>query len=299
MVVLQALFLVVVIYLAIRLLHLDQVSEAPKLYFKEGSAFVKNILTNCSILKDTYVPTLLWGKSGHLQTFIYAKLGRVKSPFPKGNRHYLEMPDSALMTFDVFEPYTSHISKDDLTILICPGLANSSEASYVCTFVHYAQERGYRVAVLNHLGALPSVKLNTPRMFTYGCTDEFSRMVDEVKKLYPNSKLLAVGFSMGGNIITKYLGESKENEKKFLCGISVCQGYDALRCVPLLLDWHHMRRAYVYVMTAHQKTLLKHHHDVLLNEEVKQKYGLDEDKIMASTSLLELDEQYSRFIRYK
>lgn len=63
-----------------------------------------------------YVPTLLWGKSGHLQTFIYAKLGRVKSPFPKGNRHYLEMPDGALMTFDVFEPYTSHKSKGKIIV---------------------------------------------------------------------------------------------------------------------------------------------------------------------------------------
>lgn len=52
MVVLQALFLLVVLYLAIRLLHLDQVSEAPKLYFKEGSSFVKNILTTCTILKE-------------------------------------------------------------------------------------------------------------------------------------------------------------------------------------------------------------------------------------------------------
>lgn len=55
-----------------------------------------------------------------------------------------------------------------LHLLVCPGIANSSEASYVCMFVNYAQDHGYRVAVLNHLGVLPSVPLTSSRMFTYG-----------------------------------------------------------------------------------------------------------------------------------
>lgn len=53
-------------------------------------------------------------------------------------------------------------------MVLCPGIANSSETTYICTFVHYAQERGYRVAVLNHLGALSSAPLTSSRMFTYG-----------------------------------------------------------------------------------------------------------------------------------
>ena len=54
------------------------------------------------------------------------------------------------------------------TLAICPGIANSSESSYIRTFVSYAQTHGFRVAVLNHLGALNSEKLSAPRIFTYG-----------------------------------------------------------------------------------------------------------------------------------
>ena len=51
-------------------------------------------------------------------------------------------------------------------------------------------------------------------------------MIDKLQEMYPDSKLMAVGFSMGANIITRYLGENKANQRKVLCGMSVCQGYD-------------------------------------------------------------------------
>lgn len=57
---------------------------------------------------------------------------------------------------------------DDITVAICPGIGNTSESVYIRTFVHYAQCHGYRTAVLNHIGALPSVQVTSHRIFTYG-----------------------------------------------------------------------------------------------------------------------------------
>lgn len=51
---------------------------------------------------------------------------------------------------------------------ICPGIGSHSKHKYVRTFVDYAQRRGYRCAVLNHLGAPPDVELTSARIFTYG-----------------------------------------------------------------------------------------------------------------------------------
>ena len=60
------------------------------------------------------------------------------------------------------------MSTEDLTLVICPGINNSSESEYIRTFVTYCQKQGYRVAVLNHLGAIRYIPLTSPRMFTYG-----------------------------------------------------------------------------------------------------------------------------------
>lgn len=59
-------------------------------------------------VSSRYIPPLLWGKSGHLQTALYGKLGRVSSPHPKGIRKYLPMQDGATATFDLFEPLGDH-----------------------------------------------------------------------------------------------------------------------------------------------------------------------------------------------
>ena len=43
---------------------------------------------------------------------------------------------------------------------------------------------------------------------------------------YPNSRFIAVGFSMGANIVVKYLGEHEVVQSRFAGAISCCQGYN-------------------------------------------------------------------------
>jgi len=54
-------------------------------------------------------------------------------------------------------------------------------------------------------------------------------MVDRVRDAYPNSMYILVGFSMGGNIVVRYLGEDPSRQASFACAVSLCQGYDAIR----------------------------------------------------------------------
>jgi len=51
-------------------------------------------------------------------------------------------------------------------------------------------------------------------------------MVNEMMGKYPDSKFIAVGFSMGANIVVKYLGEHEETQSQFIGAISCCQGYN-------------------------------------------------------------------------
>lgn len=66
-----------------------------------------------------------------------------------------------------------------------------------------------------------------------GCTWEFSAMVGYIKRTYPQTQLIVVGFSLGGNIVCKFLGENMANQERVLCCVSICQGYSALRWVVL------------------------------------------------------------------
>jgi len=118
---------------------------------------------------------------------------------------------------------------DDITVAICPGIANSSESVYIRTFVHLAQCNGYRCAVLNHIGALRSVQVTSTRIFTYGHTEDFAAMVEHLHQKYRHTRIVAVGFSLGGNLVTKYMGEDQKTKPTCVIGgISICQGYNAV-----------------------------------------------------------------------
>lgn len=64
-------------------------------------------------------------------------------------------------------------------------------------------------------------------MIFIGGTEEYGAMVDEVLRRHPATKLMGVGFSMGGNMVVKYIGEDNSRQNNFLCVMSLCQGYDA------------------------------------------------------------------------
>jgi len=259
---------------------------------KENS--VKEILEKCAILKERYDPPYVWGRNGHIQTAIYGALGHstLKRCFDK--RHQVKLEDGTTVTFDVFEPIAKHDSEGDFTLALCPGIANSSESNYIRTLVHYAQEHGYRCAVLNHLGALKDVQLTSNHIFSYGGTDELEAMMNKLFEIYPSTKFISIGFSMGANVTTRYLAKvNRENRSRILIGLSVCQGYCAMASAPVYHDWENGRRIYNYIITENMKRLLKRNYRRAVLPHIQS--GLvDEQKLWGATSILVLDEVYSR-----
>lgn len=55
-------------------------------------------------LHYSYVPTRLWGFSGHMQTVLHSIIGRVKCPWPLGERVYLSLEDGSTLTYDLYQP---------------------------------------------------------------------------------------------------------------------------------------------------------------------------------------------------
>ncbi|XP_075431295.1 monoacylglycerol lipase ABHD2 [Ascaphus truei] len=284
------------LYIIVRCLNLKSPTGPPELVFQD-TALARFLLKSCPLLTKEYIPPLIWGKSGHIQTALYGKMGRVSAPHPCGIRKYLMMPDGATATFDLFEPLTEHCTGDNVTMVICPGIANHSEKQYIRTFVDYAQKNGYRCSVLNHLGALPNIELTSPRMFTYGCTWEFGAMVSYIKKTFLQTKLIVVGFSLGGNIVCKYLGEALANQERVICGVSVCQGYSASRAQETFLQWDQCRRLYNFLMADNMKKIILSHRQAIFGDGNKVNEILEDmdiSRLYTATSLMQIDDTVMR-----
>ncbi|VDM98920.1 unnamed protein product [Thelazia callipaeda] len=288
----------------IRFLDLLSYPEKPAVTYmlqtsldKTFDSSIGEVLNRCPILNEIYSPPLLWGRSGHLQTASYGLFGHASLIRTYDRRHVVKLNDGSSVIFDVFEPVKFHPSGKDITLTLCPGIANTSESNYIRTCVHYAQENGFRCAVLNHLGALKHVPLTSNRIFSYGGTEELESMINRLTDLYPSTRFFCIGFSMGANITTRMMAKfsSESIRKRIISALSVAQGYCATSSIALYHSWENGRRAYNYLMTENMKRLLRRNYDMAVAPHVKT--GLiTEQQLWTATSMMALDDSYTRRI---
>lgn len=68
------------------------------------------------------------------------------------------------------------------------------------------------------------------------------------------------------------------------------------RGTQFLMKWENFRRLYLYVMTENVKQIIRKHKHVLLSEDVKKKYDINESDVQYALTLPDLDEVYTRKI---
>jgi len=292
---LSLVFVAVVLLFLFKILNVNNYPEKSLLYCANAQ-FLDAFLKRVPELSEPYVPTRLWGFSGHIQTIVQGVISRFQCPIVSGRRIFLKLTDGATLSYDLYQSRESHPEAEeaDFTIAVCPGIGNNSESVYIRRVVFNAQKHGYRVAVLNHIGTLKKVPVTSPRLFQYGGTSDFGAMVKDVVRRYRYTKIVCVGFSMGGNMVTKYIGEPRVKPSNVIAGISVCQGYDANRVMNFLLEWKGFRRLYCYAMTENMKAIIRRWTPVLFSEDVKRRLGINERQAFNAGTLQELDDVYSR-----
>ena len=94
-------------------------------------------------------------------------------------------------------------------VFICPGLTGDFNSAYVmrvCKALANSPQQ-YRPVVFHPRGR-GGIPIDTPFLYSCGYTHDFRRVVTHVReKVGPDEKMYAVGFSMGGNYLVKYMGE--------------------------------------------------------------------------------------------
>ncbi len=141
-----------------------------------------------------------WLRGPHLQT-AFARLAR---PFPRpaARRERWELPDGDFLDVDRFEGPAPGAP----LLVVCHGLEGSSHAPYVRGLVAQALRRGLAAAALNFRGC--SGEMNRlPRFYHSGETGDLAYAVGRLSGERPGRPLCLCGFSLGGNVVAKYLAE--------------------------------------------------------------------------------------------
>ena len=141
-------------------------------------------------------------KNRHIQT-LYTSLFR---KLPNIN---MEIEKFNLEDGDFLECYwhnkPKHNSNTPIVILF-HGLAGSYKSSYIQGTMNKLSQNGF-ASVLMHFRGCSGIENELPRSYHSGETGDALSWINHITSNFPDSKIFTVGYSIGGNMMLKLLGE--------------------------------------------------------------------------------------------
>jgi predicted alpha/beta-fold hydrolase len=162
-------------------------------------------------------PFLLFNR--HLETVYPALFRSINVAFPKSER--ITTSDHDFLDLDWY------LGNSKKLVIISHGLEGNSKRAYVLGMTKAFIQQGYDVLAWNFRGC--SGELNMAQRFYHsGATDDLDTVVQHAlsKALYQSISL--IGFSLGGNLTLKYLGEGYASASRIRNAVAIS--------VPLDLD---------------------------------------------------------------
>jgi predicted alpha/beta-fold hydrolase len=135
---------------------------------------------------------------------IFANLWRPR-PGPPVAAERWELPDGDFL--DLLR--TTGLPPEAPLAVLCHGLEGSASAPYVRGLARALVSRGV-ASVSLHFRTCGGEPNRLPRTYHSGETGDLSLVVDRLAAERPGRPLLVAGFSLGGNVVVKYLGERGE-----------------------------------------------------------------------------------------
>ncbi len=171
------------------------------------------------LVKSEFEPAPLWGNR-HIQTIVPNLLFR---PIPvELRRERVELPDGDFIDVDWTTGTTGPI------VIVLHGLEGSMHSRYACNMMQALHAMGLRGAFPYFRGCTGEPN-RLPVSYHSGFTQDLEYLSGLLKQREPGTPLAAVGYSLGGNVLLKWLGESP-NASRLVTGVAVSVPFDLAAC---------------------------------------------------------------------
>ena len=156
------------------------------------------------LIQSSYRPGR-WLRGEHLETIIPAQTRPL--PRVRYHRERIETPDEDFLDLDW--SYASGADRSERLVILSHGLEGSSDGKYIRGTARVFNAAGWDALAWNCRGCSGEIN-RLPRTYHSGISDDLGLVIDRVlgdKTLRMYRTIVLVGYSMGGNITLKYLGE--------------------------------------------------------------------------------------------
>ncbi|MCG6864150.1 MAG: hydrolase [Thiogranum sp.] len=140
-----------------------------------------------------------WLPGAHLQTLFPHVFRRGRRIAFKRER--IELPDGDFIDIDWGPEHNGPL------VLLLHGLEGSIRSHYAGGLMQSLGEHGLQVALMNFRGCSGEPN-RQPRSYHSGETGDVDTLVRLLHRRFPQRRLFAIGISLGGNVLLKWLGEN-------------------------------------------------------------------------------------------
>lgn len=226
------------------------------------------------IQQSDYRPPLFF-KNPHIQSVfpqIFRKIEGVSYI-----RERIKTPDDDFIDLD----WSS--VKSSRCVILAHGLEGTTMRPYMLGMVNAFHKKGWDTVSMSFRGCSgePNRFL---RSYHHGVSDDLATVVDHVAgRSY--AKIAVVGFSLGGNVLLKYLGERNLEKPQSLCGGVAISAPCDLRSCAAKMD--HKSRAF------YTKHFLRMLHDKLVEKKKLFPDLVNDDRYETISTFREYDNRYT------
>ncbi len=193
-----------------------------------------------------------WLPGPHAQT-IAGRLLRRPTP-PPLRRERIDLPDGDFLDLD----FTAGARPGTPVVLLLHGLEGSSRRGYALNIYRELETRGIAAVGMNFRGCSGEPN-RSARSYHSGETEDLRHVLVLLAERFPGSPLGGIGFSLGGNVLLKYLGEEGDAAAaRIRSCVAVSVPYDLGACADAL-ERTRMGRFYTrrFLVTLRDKTVAR------------------------------------------
>lgn len=177
------------------------------------------------IIPSKYQPSLLF-KNGDLATIYAGVLRKIEGIVQQRER--ISLPDGDFLDLD----WSFAAEKTDKVAIILHGLEGNAQRPYVTGSANAFNKVGFDVCAVNYRGCSGETN-RLFRSYHSGATEDLEAVVHHVISMQRYTSIILKGFSLGGNLALRYLGEKGSDlpkELKATIAVSVpCDLHSSLK----------------------------------------------------------------------
>ena len=153
-------------------------------------------------------------RNGHFATIYAGTIRKVSGVLQKRER--LELKDGDFLDLD----WSECVQPTKKAAILLHGLEGDAQRHYIIGSAKKLTQNGFDTCAVNFRGCSgPSNRLY--RSYHSGATEDLISVLEHIRASRPYSELYLLGFSLGGNLLLKYLGEGNSVLQSLKAAVAV------------------------------------------------------------------------------